>query len=137
MIPPLAGVTLWRALRGRFDVVVARGFGPPPATAECGAPFLRVDGRLIVSDPPRDGDGEPGGGAGSGAGVYEVKWPQAGKAPFGAVVGRALGGQGGGLRRIVPVRGPRPAPVRRQDQSGRSCQASGAGTSVSCSNSRS
>ena len=39
-------------LRGGFDLVVARGFGPPPVTAECGAPFLRVGGRLIVSEPP-------------------------------------------------------------------------------------
>jgi 16S rRNA (guanine527-N7)-methyltransferase len=77
------------ALRGRFDVVVARGFGPPPVTAECGAPFLRVGGRLIVSDPPRDGDGEPGGGDGSGAGADDVRWPPAGVAPLGLVVGRA------------------------------------------------
>jgi 16S rRNA (guanine527-N7)-methyltransferase len=39
-------------LRGRFDVVVARGFGPPAVTAECGAPFLVVGGRLVVSEPP-------------------------------------------------------------------------------------
>lgn len=44
------------ALRGRADLVVARGFGPPAVTAECGAPLLRVGGRLIVSDPP---DPEP------------------------------------------------------------------------------
>jgi 16S rRNA (guanine527-N7)-methyltransferase len=39
-------------LRDSFDLVVARGFGPPPVTAECGAPFLRVGGTLVVSDPP-------------------------------------------------------------------------------------
>jgi hypothetical protein len=44
-------------LRARFDVVVARGFGPPPVTAECGAPFLVVGGRLIVSEPPPVDDG--------------------------------------------------------------------------------
>ena len=33
--------------------MVARGFGPPPVTAECGAPFLRVGGTLVVSEPPR------------------------------------------------------------------------------------
>ena len=27
-------------LRGGFDLVVARSFGPPAVTAECGAPFL-------------------------------------------------------------------------------------------------
>jgi 16S rRNA (guanine527-N7)-methyltransferase len=46
-------------LRGSMDVVTARGFGPPPVTAECGAPFLRVGGRLVVSEPPDDGDDEP------------------------------------------------------------------------------
>lgn len=40
------------ALRGAFDLVVARSFGPPAVTAECGSPFLRVDGSLVVSEPP-------------------------------------------------------------------------------------
>jgi 16S rRNA (guanine527-N7)-methyltransferase len=40
------------ALRGAFSLVVARSFGPPPVTAECGAPFLRREGLLIVSEPP-------------------------------------------------------------------------------------
>lgn len=39
-------------LRGTFDFVVARSFGPPAVTAECGAPFLRRGGQLIVSEPP-------------------------------------------------------------------------------------
>jgi 16S rRNA (guanine527-N7)-methyltransferase len=42
-------------LRAGFDLVVARGFGPPPATAECAAPFLRLGGLLLVSEPPPDG----------------------------------------------------------------------------------
>lgn len=46
-------------LRGAFDLVVCRGFGPPAVTAECGAPFLRVGGLLVVSDPPAVTD--PGG----------------------------------------------------------------------------
>lgn len=41
-------------LRGTFDLVVARSFGPPPVTAECAAPFLRTGGLLIVSEPPSD-----------------------------------------------------------------------------------
>jgi 16S rRNA (guanine527-N7)-methyltransferase len=41
--------------RARFDLVVARGFGRPAVTAECGAPFLRVGGRMVVSEPPADG----------------------------------------------------------------------------------
>lgn len=50
------------AWRGSFDAVVARGFAPPPVTAECGAPLLRVGGLLVVSEPPEeagrwDGDG--------------------------------------------------------------------------------
>lgn len=39
-------------LRHSMDVVVARSFGPPAATAECAAPFLVPGGRLIVSEPP-------------------------------------------------------------------------------------
>lgn len=40
------------AYRGRFDLVVARGFGPPATVAECAAPLLRMGGRLVVSEPP-------------------------------------------------------------------------------------
>ena len=42
------------SLRGRFDLVVARSFGPPAVTAECGAGFLQVNGLLVVSEPPDD-----------------------------------------------------------------------------------
>lgn len=38
--------------RGTASVVVARGFGPPSVTAECAAPLLRVNGVLVVSEPP-------------------------------------------------------------------------------------
>jgi len=41
----------WRAA---FEVVVARSFGPPAVTAECAGGFLRVGGRLLVSEPPED-----------------------------------------------------------------------------------
>jgi 16S rRNA G527 N7-methylase RsmG len=40
--------------RGHFDLVVSRGFGRPAVTAECGSPFLRSGGRLVVSEPPED-----------------------------------------------------------------------------------
>ncbi|MGD0439911.1 MAG: RsmG family class I SAM-dependent methyltransferase [Acidimicrobiales bacterium] len=40
--------------RGAFAAVVARSFGLPAVTAECAAPFLKVGGRLIVSEPPPD-----------------------------------------------------------------------------------
>jgi 16S rRNA (guanine527-N7)-methyltransferase len=43
------------SMRGVFDLVVARAFGQPAVTAECGAPFLRVGGRMVVSEPPADG----------------------------------------------------------------------------------
>ena len=39
-------------LRGAFDAVVARSFGPPAVTAECAVAFLRTGGRLVVSEPP-------------------------------------------------------------------------------------
>ena len=39
-------------LRHGFDLVVARGFGPPAVTAECAAGFLQVNGLLLVSEPP-------------------------------------------------------------------------------------
>jgi len=37
--------------RNAFDIVVARSFAAPAVTAECAAPFLRVGGRLLVSEP--------------------------------------------------------------------------------------
>jgi 16S rRNA (guanine527-N7)-methyltransferase len=39
-------------LRARFDLVTARSFGVPGVTAECGAPFLRIEGLLVVSEVP-------------------------------------------------------------------------------------
>jgi 16S rRNA (guanine527-N7)-methyltransferase len=47
-------------LRGGFDGVVVRSFGPPAVVAECAAPFLRVDGWLIVSEPPTGAPGDSG-----------------------------------------------------------------------------
>lgn len=41
-------------LRAAFDLVVARSFGPPAVSAECAAPFLRVGGRFVMSEPPVD-----------------------------------------------------------------------------------
>ena len=60
------------ALRGRFPLVVARGFGPPPVVAECGVGFLAPHGRLVVTEPPtRDGAG------------LEARWPVEGVARLG------------------------------------------------------
>jgi 16S rRNA (guanine527-N7)-methyltransferase len=87
--------------RGRFPLVVARGFGRPAVTAECGSPFLAEGGRLIVSDPPTacGGDAElptatdapppaPRPVAESGpteGGVAPDRWPRAGLAILGLV----------------------------------------------------
>ncbi|MCU4186131.1 class I SAM-dependent methyltransferase [Acidiferrimicrobium sp. IK] len=40
------------ALRGAYDLLVARGFAAPAPTAECAAPFLRVGGAAVVTEPP-------------------------------------------------------------------------------------
>jgi 16S rRNA (guanine527-N7)-methyltransferase len=40
------------AHRERYDLVVARAFGPPAVTAECAVAFLSPGGRLVVSEPP-------------------------------------------------------------------------------------
>jgi len=37
-----------------FDLVVARSFGPPAVVAECAVRFLKIGGKLIVSEPPND-----------------------------------------------------------------------------------
>jgi 16S rRNA (guanine527-N7)-methyltransferase len=44
-----AGRERWR---GQHELVTARSFGSPAVTAECGSPFLRVGGRLVVAEPP-------------------------------------------------------------------------------------
>lgn len=69
-------------LRGGFDLVVARGFGPPAVTAECGAPFLRVGGTLAVSEPP---EGEE---AAAPSPCFE-RWAPAGLARLGLAAGRS------------------------------------------------
>lgn len=58
-------------LREQCDLVVARGFGPPAVTAECATGFLRVGGRLSVSEPPPE-EGPAGGPA-----APEERWPEA------------------------------------------------------------
>jgi 16S rRNA (guanine527-N7)-methyltransferase len=92
-------------LRGTFDIVVARSFGPPAVTAECAAPFLRVGGVLVVSEPPPTVQSrpsaapasEPGDARRAGAGPAgdaeeegelagsrpPVRWPDAGLAVLG------------------------------------------------------
>ncbi len=38
--------------RGQFELVTARSFGKAAVTAECGAPFVRPGGLIVVSEPP-------------------------------------------------------------------------------------
>jgi 16S rRNA (guanine527-N7)-methyltransferase len=69
-------------LRGEFDAVVARSFGPPAVTAECAAPFLVVGGRLVVSEPPGDDRDDEGIGASA---PTPPRWPAKGLARVGLV----------------------------------------------------
>lgn len=73
-----------RRWREQADVVAARAFGPPAVTAECGAPFLRIGGRLLVSEPP---EGEAG------------RWPTAELARLG--LGPAERVEGGGASAVL------------------------------------
>jgi 16S rRNA (guanine527-N7)-methyltransferase len=63
--------------RAGFDEVLARSFGRPAVVAECGAPFLRLGGWLVVSEPPSSPDDSATPGAG------EVRWPADSLAQFG------------------------------------------------------
>ena len=72
-------------LRGTFDVVVARSFGPPAVTAECAAPFLVTGGRLVVSEPPGAEDSP----ADEPVAPRPPRWPAAGLRSLGMVVGEA------------------------------------------------
>ena len=80
------------AWRGWADLVVARSFGPPAVTAECGAPLLSVRGRLIVSEPPESG---------------EERWPEAGLLPLGL---RPSGRLEQAFSRFQVLRQERPCP---------------------------
>jgi 16S rRNA (guanine527-N7)-methyltransferase len=91
------------SLRGGADLVVARAFGPPAATAECAAPLLRPGGLLVVS-APRASDA----------------WPSAGVPALGLVAWGAWEVGGGYFRAFrlegeLPERFPRrpPAQARR------------------------
>lgn len=67
-------------LREGFPLVVARGFGTPSETAECGGAFVRPGGRLSVSEPP-------GGDSG--------RWPAPGLAQLGLRVAATPSGPEG------------------------------------------
>jgi 16S rRNA (guanine527-N7)-methyltransferase len=67
-------------LRRVYDLVTARGFGPPAVTGECAVGFLRSGGRLVVTEPP----GEPRGS----------RWPAEGVAALGLRTPDIRGGPG-------------------------------------------
>jgi 16S rRNA (guanine527-N7)-methyltransferase len=75
-------------LRGGFDLVVARSFGPPATAAECAVGFLREGGALVVTEPPDSGG--------------LVRWDVAGLAELG--FGRAVpmrSGETGAVRILL------------------------------------
>jgi 16S rRNA (guanine527-N7)-methyltransferase len=85
-----------RSERGEATVVTARSFGPPPVTAECAAPLLRVGGWLVVSEPPASGDEHRS----------SMRWPSDGLALLGLeVVARPPGDF-----RFVVLRSATPCP---------------------------
>jgi 16S rRNA (guanine527-N7)-methyltransferase len=69
--------------RGEFGVVLARSFGRPAVAAECSAPFLKVGGWLVVSEPPGHEEGTQG----------EVRWPVDGLRQLGLVPSKPARGE--------------------------------------------
>ncbi|MGI8808393.1 MAG: 16S rRNA (guanine(527)-N(7))-methyltransferase RsmG [Acidimicrobiales bacterium] len=88
------------AFRGQLDLVVARSFGPPAAVAECAAPLLVIDGRVVVSEPP--------GGA-------PARWPATGLHELGMTPEKAVSAQGSAYQ---VVRQHAPCPDRYPRRSG-------------------
>lgn len=80
--------------RESFDLVTARGFGPPAVTAECGAALLGPGGLLVVSEPP-EGAGE--------------RWPAEGLVELGLGAARPVSV---GDRRYVAIPKAAPCPNR-------------------------
>lgn len=74
-------------LRGGADLVVARSFGAPAVTAECGAPLLRAGGVLVVSEPPEPADD---------------RWPPEGLAQLGLDAIPGVVGSWVALRQVRP-----------------------------------
>jgi 16S rRNA (guanine527-N7)-methyltransferase len=68
-------------LRAGFDGALARSFGRPAVVAECAAPLLKLEGWLLVSEPPRPGPtshaagGEDGGVGEEGEDREDARWP--------------------------------------------------------------
>lgn len=86
--------------RGRYVLVVARSFGPPAVTAECGCPLLDVGGRLVVSEPPE---------------ASRSRWPPERVAGLGATVKATVRTRQGTFQVLEQVR---PCPDRFPRRSG-------------------
>lgn len=86
-------------LRGWFDAVVSRSFGPPPVTAECAAPLLRTGGLLVVSEPP----------------TGEQRWPEAGVSVVGLQWDRRHEASTGAGYAVLRQVAPCPAPYPRRE----------------------
>ena len=76
-------------LRGAFEVVTARSFAAPAVTAECAAPFLALEGSLLVAEPP---DAPPS------------RWPADGLDELGLVDVVVVSHAGATVRRLRAVR---------------------------------
>jgi 16S rRNA (guanine527-N7)-methyltransferase len=85
--------------RGKADVVMARGFGPPAVTVECAIGFLRVGGVVVVSEPPVN----PGSSS---------RWPPGPLARLG-LEGRTVTEEGAPFE-VLEVRAPAPARFPRR-----------------------
>jgi 16S rRNA (guanine527-N7)-methyltransferase len=72
-------------LRGQFDLVVARSFGPPAVTAECAVGFMAPSGELVVTEPPDVAD--------------TARWDESGLAQLGLGAARPIrSGETGAVR---------------------------------------
>ncbi len=74
-------------LRGRFALVLARGFGPPAVTAECAVAFLTEGTHLAVSEPP---DTDP-----------STRWPTDALTQLGFAPPEILTGEGTTIARLT------------------------------------
>jgi 16S rRNA (guanine527-N7)-methyltransferase len=80
--------------RERFEAVSSRSFGRPAVVAECGAPFLKTPGVLVVSEPP--------------GGEDPARWPAAELDEVGLGPGEALRIEGRFNYRVLEKHGPTP-----------------------------
>jgi 16S rRNA (guanine527-N7)-methyltransferase len=69
--------------RGEFEGVLARSFGRPAVVAECSAPFLKVGGWLVVSEPPAHEEVSQG----------AVRWPVEALRQLGLVLSEPVRGE--------------------------------------------